>query len=149
MLRFPKPQRSPKKPWRTIKHTARIRSAHSSRLGSHRERVKYADDLWRRFIRTKEPSGVCPVCRRRRWMDAMHCFPKGRYPSLRHDPDNGAPGCRPCHRILDCDHLAKEQFFRRYMGDVKYGLLMFRAMGRSKADVGLSILLLERLLDST
>ena len=134
--------------WRTRRHPIRRRSRPRAmlpiRLGSHRERVKYADELWKKLIRAKEPSGVCPRCFKRKWSDAAHCWAKGPYPALRHEPSNGAPLCRPCHGRIDSDHQAKEDFFVAYMGPVEYERLKLRAQTRSKGDLALTILELER-----
>ena len=75
----------------------------------------------------------------------MHCFAKGPYPGLRYEPSNGAPGCRACHRRLDSDHHAKVEFFVRYIGAAEYERLRLLAMTRTKVDLGLAILDLERL----
>jgi hypothetical protein len=114
-----------------------------NRAGDYRARLKYGLGLWTRLVYAKEPSGICPRCLARKWHDAAHCFAKGPYRSLCLEPDNGAPLCRPCHRRVDCDHHAKEQFFTAYMGPDKYERLRLLAMTRSKMDLGLSILALE------
>ena len=105
--------------------------------------MKYADDLWRKLIRAKEPAGTCPRCRQRPWVDAAHLFIKGRYAHLRHDPSNGAPLCRYCHRVVDSDHFQKSEFFRRYIGDAEYGRLEMQAQSAAKNDMILVILMLE------
>jgi hypothetical protein len=105
--------------------------------------VKYANSLWRDLIRAKEPSGICPVCRKRPWHDAMHGFAKGPYPALRFELDNGAPGCRACHRRVDSDHHAKVEFWTRYIGAERYERLRLRAMSRAKTDLTLTIMSLE------
>jgi 5-methylcytosine-specific restriction endonuclease McrA len=111
--------------------------------------VKYADSIWRELIRRKEPSGLCPNCLKREWSDAAHGWPKGYYPALRFEIDNGIPLCRPCHRRVDTDAHAKEQLWRRYIGDEAYDRLKLMAQARSRVDVGLTILYLERLKDGT
>ncbi|HEX6038886.1 hypothetical protein [Longimicrobium sp.] len=127
-----------------IARRARPRSRIPKALGTHRERVKYANDLWRRLIYAKEPSGICPRCRARKWHDAAHCFAKGPYPALRFELENGAPLCRPCHTRVDSDHHAKVEFFTRYIGAVEYERLRLRALSRAKSDLALTILYLER-----
>jgi len=113
-------------------------------LGDYRARVKYADDLWRKLIRAKEPEGRCARCRQRPWVDAAHLFIKGRYAHLRHDPSNGAPLCRYCHRVIDSDHHAKESFFRPYVGHEEYERLRLAAQSGGKRDMILVILSLEQ-----
>lgn len=141
-LRYPKPARRGPAPRKRIARGKRPRGLSPAKYGSHREKVKYANDLWRRLIYAKEPSGVCPRCLTRPWHDAAHCWTKGGYPALRFDLGNGAPLCRACHRRVDSDHEAKEQFFRRYLG-VEYDRLRLRALARSRTDVGLTIVMLE------
>ena len=121
----------------------RPRSRLPGRSGDHREQVKYAAGLWAKLIKADVPSGICPMCKARRWSDAAHCFAKGPYPALRFELDNGAPLCRVCHRRIDSDHHAKVEFFTRYIGAEAYGRLRLMAMARSKVDVGLTILFLE------
>ena len=136
-LKFPKPKPRPRRSGWSARGALAL-------LGrGRRALVRKADGLWRLLIRAKEPSGVCPVCRRRRWSDAMHCFNKGPYPGLRFEVDNGAPGCRPCHRRIDSDHLAKEEFFRRYIGNERYERLRLMAQAHTKTDLQLVILHLE------
>lgn len=140
-LRYPKPRKKPPK-LRTI-----LRAAAST---SRKALVLKAAGLWMLLQRAKEPSGVCPVCRKRRWSDAMHCFPKGHYPSLRFEPDNGAPGCRVCHRRIDSDHMAKELFFRRYLGDARYERLrLMSQVHGSKLDMQLVVMDLQARLAHT
>lgn len=131
-LKYPKPKRTP-----VIRQARR----------TERRRLELrADGLWRRLVRAKEPSGVCPVCLKRAWSDAMHGFAKGMYPRVRWEPDNGAPGCRPCHRRIDSDHNAKLEFWLRYIGPERYERLRLLAMSRpgSKLDLRLIVLSLER-----
>ena len=146
---IPKPMKRPKKPWRAIKRSAPIkrgrrpREVKADRFGSYRAQVKYANELWRRLIYAKEPGGLCARCLQRPWVEACHCFIKGAYPALRFELDNGAPCCRSCHRIIDSNHLAKEEFFIRYIGAVAYQRLELRAQSRAKSDLKLTILYLE------
>lgn len=126
-----------------IPRTKRPRVRLPKRFGTYRERVKYANELWRHLIYRKEPTGVCPCCRRREWHDAAHCFIKGAYPHVRFELSNAAPLCRPCHRRVDYDALEKETFFRRYIGDAEYERLRLLAQSRAKSDLALVILFLE------
>lgn len=113
---------------------------------THKQRVAIANDLWRRQIYAKEPSGICPRCFTRRWHDAAHCFAKGPYPGMRFDLDNGAPLCRACHRRVDSDHQAKRAFFLFYLGFDRYMRLELMSQARGKTDVALVILYLRSLL---
>lgn len=78
----------------------------------------------------------------------MHLFAKGPYPHMRFDPDNGAPGCRPCHLLIDCDHEAKLEFCVAFCGPAQYERLRLRSIARGKTDLGMAILELERLTAS-
>lgn len=112
---------------------------------THKQRVAIANDLWRRLIYAKEPSGICPRCFTRRWRDAAHCFAKGPYPGMRFELDNGAPLCRVCHRRVDSDHQAKVLFFTHYLGAARYARLELMSQARGKTDVALTILYLRGL----
>lgn len=138
----------PSRMGRTQKYPKRkvaLRGRLARPIGSHRERVKYADGLCRQLARARVNGPACQVCGIRPWHDMMHGFAKGPYPALRHELDNLAMGCRPCHRRIDSDHLAKEQFWRRHIGDERYERLKLRAQSRAKSDLALTILHLERL----
>jgi hypothetical protein len=143
MTALPKPAHRVRAP-RPIRRGASPRIRKGSKAGDYRARIKYANDLWRRLIYAKEPCGACPRCFARQWHDAAHCWTKGAYPALRFEIDNGAPLCRACHRRIDSDHQAKEDFFRRYIGPVRYEALRLRALARSKADLALTIMFLEQ-----
>lgn len=143
-LRYPKPaRRGPKQP-RPIRRGTLPRARVPAKHGDYRARFKYAQGLWAKLIKAKEPSGICPMCFKRRWYDSAHCWIKGRYRALALDPDNGAPLCRVCHRIVDSDHQLKESFFMTYMGPSTYERLRLQAIARSKVDLDLMILLLEQ-----
>jgi len=142
--RWPKPKKRDKKKQTFVRRGARPTSRMPDALGDYRARVKYADDLWRKLIRAKEPEGRCARCRQRPWVDAAHLFIKGRYAHLRHDPSNGAPLCRYCHRVIDSDHHAKESFFRPYVGHEEYERLRLAAQSGGKRDMILVILSLEQ-----
>lgn len=126
-----------------LKRTGRIRGLSPAKYGSHKQRVKYANELWRKLIYRKSPTGLCLRCNLRPLHDAMHIFIKGAYPSLRFDLENGIPGCRACHRRIDSDHLAKEELAIRVLGDERYRLLELRAQTVHKQDMALVILQLE------
>ena len=110
--------------------------------GTHSQKVRKANLLWRDLIRAKEPYGLCPRCLLRPWHDAAHFFTKGAYPAMRFELDNGAPICRACHRRIDSDHEAKLEFAQRYLGPERYEALRLRAIGRGKCDVDLTIMYL-------
>lgn len=114
---------------------------------THRGMVKTANNLWRRLIYAKEPTGVCPRCRQRKWVEAAHGFTKGAYPALRFELDNGIPLCRTCHRRVDSDHHAKVELWVAYIGEERYERLRLMAQARSKTDVALVIVFLQRELD--
>lgn len=143
-LALPKPGRRVKVP-RPLKRGARPRAKMPKALGDHRERSKYANDLWRHLIYQKEPSGICPRCKARRWHDAAHGWAKGPHPALRFELDNGIPLCRPCHRRVDYDHHEKEQLWRGYIGNQAYERLRLMAMARSRVHLDVAILFLESL----
>jgi hypothetical protein len=87
------------------------------------------------------------MCFKRSWTDAAHIFPKGRYPHIRLDPENGVPACRPCHRIFDTDHELKVRFATQYLGPDGYERLRLRAISRGKTDVRLALMYLDRELE--
>jgi len=116
-------------------------------LFSYREKVKVADELWRRWVYSKSPDGSCVVCRKPApGFQAMHLFPKGKYPHLRHDPDNGAPGDPGCHLRLTNDHEAHRDFCIRFLGPEQYERLRLRSISRAKGNVDLAIIELTQLL---
>ena len=141
-LKYPKPQPRGRKPRTRISRRGKIKTRSTVR----RSKEKYAHSLWVEFVRSKEPSGYCPRCRKRKWSDCAHGWAKGRYPHLRFDPMNGIPLCRVCHRIVDSDHEAKYQLWWRYIGPMEYTRLQLLAISRAKVDLDLAILLLEQLL---
>jgi hypothetical protein len=116
-------------------------------LYGYRQKVKVANDLWRHLIYAKANDGRCAVCGTQKGLQAMHLFPKGRYPHLRFELDNGAPGCPGCHRRLTNDHEAHRDFCIRYLGAEKYEALRLMSISRGKVDVALVILRLQKLTD--
>ena len=144
-VRLPKPARRSAKSPRPIRRGAPPRARVPLRYGDYRARLKYGLQLWAKLIKLKEPSGICPRCFKRPWYDAAHCWNRGRHRALCLELDNGAPLCRVCHRIVDSDHHAKEQFFVSYMGQDKYERLRLLAMTRSKMALDLTLLFLETL----
>ena len=112
-------------------------------LYSHSQKVKQANELWRHLVYKKAVDGKCAVCGTAKGLQAMHLFPKGRYPHLRFDLDNGAPGCPGCHRRLTNDHEAHRDFCIRYIGAMRYERLRLLSISRAKLDVDLVILYLK------
>ncbi len=116
-------------------------------LYGYRQKVKVANDLWRHLIYAKSPEGKCAVCGTTKGLQAMHLFPKGKYPHLRFLLDNGAPGCPGCHNRLTNDHEAHRDFCIRYLGADRYEKLRIASISRGKCDVDLTILYLRGLTD--
>lgn len=116
-------------------------------LYGYRQKVKVGNDLWRHLVYRKAPEGKCAVCGSARGLQAMHLFPKGRYPHLRFDLDNGAPGCPGCHRRLTNDHEAHRDFCIRYLGKDRYEQLRLRSISRAKIDIDLTLAFLRRVTD--
>ena len=133
---------SPKRP---TPHRKRILSRMPKALGTHRERVKYANELWRHLIYAKSPDGRCVRCQCRPFGNAAHIFPKKPHPALRFELTNGAPLCVPCHRTIDGEHEVKREWAIQYLGKEEYGRLHLMSQARSKVDVALVILHLEQL----
>ena len=134
----------PRKSSRWTKKARSVRRQPAGLMG-YRKAAKVGHELWRKLVYAKEPSGVCPLCLKRRHTDAMHIFPKGPYPNVRLDLENGVPGCRPCHVRFDSDHEFKRAFAERYLGAARYELLRLRAQTRGKTDMGLAVLALRLL----
>ena len=112
-------------------------------LDTWRKQAKRGHDLWRVIVYCKEPSGICPMCRKRQWTDAAHIFPKGRYPHIRLGPENGVPLCRGCHGVFDSDHEMHRTFAMQYLGSDKYEALRLRAISRGKTDMSLALMFLQ------
>lgn len=110
---------------------------------SHRKKVKDANELWRHLIYAKAPDGWCVRCHKRPWVAAAHCFTKGAHPGMRFILDNGLPLCKTCHDRIDSDHIAKEELFRRVLGDERYDMLVLQSQTKQKLDMTLVILYLE------
>jgi len=117
-------------------------------LYGYRQKVKVANDLWRHLIYKKAKDGKCAVCGMARGLQAMHLFPKGKYPHMRFELDNGAPGCPGCHNRLTNDHEAHRNFCIRYLGRDGYERLRLMSLSRAKVDVDLVILYLKQLTNA-
>jgi hypothetical protein len=115
------------------------------KLYAYRVSVKEANELWRHLIYKKAFNGRCAVCGRDRGLQAMHLFPKGKYPHMRFDLDNGAPGCAGCHMRLTNDHEAHRTFCIQYLGAERYEALRLRSLCKAKVDVTLVIVALRQL----
>jgi len=117
-------------------------------LYGYRQKVKEANELWRRLIYKKAVDGKrCAVCGTDKGLQAMHLFPKGRYPHLRFDLDNGAPGCPGCHRRLTNDHESHRDFCIRYLGPMRYERLRLLSISRAKMDIDMVLLYLKAKTD--
>ena len=144
MTTQPKPsRRAPRQP-RPIPRRARVRKIGA---GSHSQQVRKANELWRRLIYAKEPSGICPRCVKRPWVEAAHIFGKGAHPRARFELMNGAPLCRTCHRRVDTDHEAKLEFALRYLGRERYEALRLMVIARGKCDMLLTLMYLQQTYD--
>lgn len=117
-------------------------------LYGYRQKVKVANDLWRHLIYRMAKDGACANCGTQKGLQAMHLFPKGRYPHLRFDLENGAPGCAGCHRRMTNDHELHRSFCIRWLGADRYEALRLRSLSRSKTDVDLAILYLQQVTAS-
>ena len=111
---------------------------------THRQLVVTADRLWRFLVYAKEPLGICPRCGIRWWHDAAHGFPKGPYPWLRFEIDNGLPLCRACHTRVDSDFHAKVTLWKRMVTPEAWARLELRAQAHCKTDVALTIVYLRQ-----
>lgn len=138
-----KPPKRGRKAPHPIRRGTLPRARVPNRHGDYRAKLKYGLKLWAKIIKANEPCAMCPRCWARPWVEAAHCFIKGRYRNVCLELDNGAPLCRVCHRIIDSDHLAKEQFFIERLGPDRYARLRLLSLSRSKMDLGLSLLNLE------
>lgn len=108
-------------------------------LYGYRQKVKIANDLWRHLVYKKSKDGRCARCGRKGGLQAMHIFPKGKYPHLRFDLDNGIPGCAGCHIYLTNEHEAHRDFCIGYLGERRYEDLRMRSLLKAKCDVDLVI----------
>lgn len=149
---IPKPQKREKVPKRIarsttpIKSAGRIRGLSPAKYGNFRQRVRYANELWRHLIyRKADPHGLCLRCMLRPFVAACHLWIKGKYGHVRFDIDNGWPCCQSCHTIIDSDHQAKEDFGKRMLGADGYERQRLRAISPHKQDMVLVILELEML----
>jgi hypothetical protein len=119
-------------------------------LYNYRMKVKVANDLWRHLIYKKAKDGACANCGTKKGLQAMHLFPKGGlYAHMRFELDNGAPGCAGCHRRMTNDHELHRQFCIRYLGEERYERLRLMSISRSKIDIDLIILYLQRLTNAS
>lgn len=113
----------------------------------YRRKVKEANELWRHLIYRKTDGLECLVCGTRKGLQAMHIFPKGRYPHLRFDLENGLPGCAGCHMRMTNNHELHRDHCIRLMGAEKYEALRLRSISTEKMDIDAVIEELKRLTD--
>lgn len=144
----PIPRRAVDKRARRAKRRAKVARLPQIGGGTHAQKVRKANELWRHLIYAKEPSGICPRCLKRPWHDAAHIFGKGAHPRARFELMNGAPLCRPCHRRVDSDHEAKLEFALRYLGRERYEALRLMVIARGTCDMDLTILFLRQKLEA-
>lgn len=116
-------------------------------LYGYRMKVKQANDLWRHLIYRKALDGKCAVCGTTKGLQAMHLFPKGRYPHMRFELSNGAPGCPGCHRRLTNDHEQHRDFCIRYVGGDEYERLRLMSISRVKMDIDMVLIYLRQVTD--
>jgi len=127
-----------------IKRSSPPRARRPKKFGTHRERVKYLNEIWRRLIYLKSPNGRCLICKTGKGNQAAHIFAKGPYPHMRFDLDNGVPLCVPCHRRFDGDNAWGYEWRQTLLGDPDtYERMKLRSVGRGKTDLQLVRLHLE------
>ncbi len=77
---------------------------------------------------TKEDGSIFPA-----WQQLQCSHLTGRWrKSTRWDEDNAAGLCGGCHRVIDRDLEAKEEFIDRLIGQERYALLKARARTPAK-----------------
>lgn len=112
-------------------------------LYGYSQKVKIANDLWRHLIYRKAKDNMCPHCGKQ-GLQAMHIFPKKRYPHIRFELDNGLPGCAGLHRQLTNDHERHRDYCIGQLGAEAYERLRLRSISRAKMDIDLTILYLRQ-----
>lgn len=118
------------------------RGGQPEHFAAHRALELEADDLWRRIIWAKAPDGICPRCRRRRGLQAMHIVSRShKQGALRWDESNGLPGCPGCHHELGMDHEAHRDYAIACIGRDEYDRLLLLKNGRGfRVDMRIVIL---------
>ena len=76
-----------------------------------------------RFDIQKDDSSIFPAWKQ---IDCAHCHGRGSH-TVRWDPRNAAGICGGCHRYIDAQIAAKEELFRRLLGDEEYERLYILA----------------------
>ena len=90
------------------------------------------DELFSEFIRKRAMSRVhgCERCLAGKidykQLQCAHLTGRWRK-STRWDEDNAIGACGGCHRVLDRDHIEKEEFIKEHLGEEGYNLLKARA----------------------
>lgn len=96
------------------------------RASRKRASVKQLDALWSRVVRQRA-GGKCEVDGCESAPQGAHIFPKGAYPALRHDPENGASLCWSHH--LGPKGWHKHPMFWSEWIEMKRGRDFMRALG--------------------
>lgn len=123
------------------------------------------DDLYSEYIRKRAMMfvGGCQRCHSPRFdiqkdngsifpawkqLDCGHCHGRGKH-TVRWDPRNAAGICGGCHKYIDAQIIAKEELFRRLLGEEEYERLYVLAEMTTKSspiDYNLIELYLKQLL---
>ena len=118
---------------------------------------KRLDDLHREFIRKRAMArcGGCERCGSQKMsykdLQTAHCHGRGRH-TVRWDERNSAGLCGGCHRYIDSQITAKEELFRRLLGEEEYERLYVLAemtTKQSPVDYTLTELYLKQLLSTS
>ena len=94
--------------------------------------VKRLDALHREYIRKRAMKrvGGCERCgaqkRSYKNLQTAHCHGRGKH-TVRWDERNSAGLCGGCHRYIDSQITAKEELFRRLLGEEEYERLYILA----------------------
>jgi hypothetical protein len=113
-------------------------------LYRHRQQVKECDALWSRLILRDATN--CKRCGLPRTLDPAHNIGRKRCLATRHDPDNGAPLCRGCHRLIHEDAEEHRAFFVKYLGPDRYNRLQGMKLWKGRVDLKLVAVALRALL---
>ena len=88
------------------------------------------DELWSKAIRLRD--GKCVKCGSVRGLHAAHIFPKGSYPLLRHNLDNGLTLCYKDHYFwAHINPIEFVEFVKSFLGVEKYNKLLEESRDRT------------------